>query len=80
MRGPFPSGRLRGIERADLQALFAGCDVEALKALHCRLSPRLLRLGHWAPVVADTLPFLRRTHYLALLRKPAPVEMSQAHG
>jgi SAM-dependent methyltransferase len=80
MRGPFPSGPLRGIERADLQTLFAGCHLEALKTLHSRLSPRLLRLGHWAAVVADMLPFLRRTHYLALLRKPAAQEVSQAHG
>jgi ubiquinone/menaquinone biosynthesis C-methylase UbiE len=70
MRGPLPSGPLQGIERDDLLALFPGCELQALRALHAALSPRLLPHGRLWAELADTLPWLRRSHYLALLMRP----------
>ena len=69
MRGSFPSGPLHGIERTDLLALFAGCDIVAIDTLHSALNPRLLHRSNLLAQVADVMPFLRRTHYLALLCK-----------
>jgi SAM-dependent methyltransferase len=71
MRGPFPPGPLTGIEREDLRALFYDCQIQALEPLHATLSPRLLRFGYLVAEVADAVPGLRRSHYLALVRKPA---------
>jgi SAM-dependent methyltransferase len=69
MRGPTLSGPPWGIEIAELASLFPGCTVRSLEPLHAAISLRLLhRAAPFVPLV-DRVPWLRRSHYLALLQK-----------
>ncbi len=65
------SATTRGIERTTLESLFADCVLLTLHKLHPPFASALARRSHFLTELWTSIPGPRKTHYLALFKKPS---------